>query len=101
MLRHTVIGTAKRPRLNVYRGNRNIFVQLIDDSDGKTLLGVSSLKIGPGLSGRERAKKVAEMVAKEAEAKKISSVVFDRGGFKYHGQIKEIADTLRSAGFKI
>jgi large subunit ribosomal protein L18 len=101
MIRKTVAGSTQRPRLSVYRGNRNLYVQIIDDSSGKTLYGVSSKVQESKLVGQERAKKVAELVAEFSKKNNITSFVFDRGGFTYHGQVKTIADSLRSAGFKI
>lgn len=100
-IRHTVAGTAERPRLSVYRGNRNLFVQLIDDTHGTTLFGVSSSTLTGKLAGRERAKRIAEQIIVFGREKGLSSFVFDRGGFHYHGQVKEIAEAVRTAGFQI
>jgi large subunit ribosomal protein L18 len=100
-IRHTISGTSERPRLSVYRGNRHLFIQLIDDTKQATLFGISSNKLGEKISGRERAKKVAGQIIGYAQDKGIRSFVFDRGGFRYHGQIKEIADAIRAAGIQI
>lgn len=104
-VRKTLQGTPERPRLCVYRSNKNIFVQIIDDVNGLTLASASSLdkelksEIGYG-GNKEAAKKVGEAVAKRAIAKGIETVCFDRGGFLYHGRVKELADGAREAGLK-
>jgi large subunit ribosomal protein L18 len=98
-------GTPERPRLCVYRSNKNIFVQLIDDVNGVTLAAASSLdkelQSEAGYGGnKEAAKKVGEAIAKRAIDKGFETVVFDRGGFIYHGRVKELADGAREAGLK-
>lgn len=97
-IRKTVSGTPERPRLCVYRSNQNVYAQIIDDSQNKTLLSSSSLKIGQDLSGKDQAKAVGLEVAKAALAKGIKSVVFDRNGFIYHGRVKSLADGAREGG---
>lgn len=97
-IRKTVIGTAERPRLCVYRSNQNMYAQIVDDSAGKTILSVSSLKLGTDKSGKELAKQVGSEVAKAAIAKGIKQVVFDRNGFIYHGRVQALADGAREAG---
>ena len=105
-VRKSVHGTTERPRLNVFRANQNIYVQVIDDSVGKTLASASTLD--PEVKGRlegnggtiEAAKIVGEVVAKRALAKGITQVVFDRGGFLYHGRISALADAAREAGLQ-
>ncbi len=101
-LRKTVQGTAARPRFSVFKSNTNIYVQIIDDSKGHTLVSVSSksLKIANG-SNIEAAKKVGAEAAKKAKAANINEVVFDRGGFLYHGRISAVADAAREEGLKI
>lgn len=96
-------GSAKRPRLSVYRSNKFIYVQLIDDAKGQTLASSSSKKF---LSKEKKAKRelavmVGEDIAKKAKAKKISSAIFDRGGYKYQGIIKVLAESARKAGLEI
>ena len=104
-VRKTVHGTPEKPRLCVYRSNKNISVQIIDDVNGVTLVSASSLdkelkgEIGYG-GNKEAAKKVGEAVAKKALEKGIETVCFDRGGFLYHGRGKELADGAREAGLK-
>jgi len=104
-VRGTVIGTSERPRLNVFRSLYNTYAQLIDDTTGKTLLSASTLdaevkeraKTGGTV---EAAKAVGELIAKKAKKKKIKRVVFDRGGYKYHGRVKVLADAAREGGLE-
>ena len=101
-VRGKVSGTAEKPRMSVYRSTKNIYVQLIDDVKGVTLCSASSLdKAFEGDGGnKEGAKKVGELIAKRALDKGIETVVFDRGGYLYHGRVKELADGAREAGLK-
>lgn len=100
-VRKSVTGTLERPRLSVFRSLANIYAQLIDDVSGTTLATASSLeKSLKDKSGREAAKAVGAEIAKRAQAKKISAVVFDRNGYLYHGRVKELADAAREAGLK-
>lgn len=104
-VRKSISGTPERPRLCVYRSNKNISVQLIDDVNGVTLAAASSLDQDlrgeiPSGSNKEAAKKVGEAIAKRALEKGIETVCFDRGGFLYHGRVKELADGAREAGLK-
>lgn len=101
-VRGRVSGTAERPRLNVFRSAKHIYAQLIDDENGVTLAAASSLdKDFEGYGGnKEAAKKVGASIAKKAGEKNIETVVFDRGGFLYHGRIKELADGARENGLK-
>ena len=102
-VRKKINGTAERPRLNVYRSEMNIYAQVIDDLAGVTLVAASSLdkeikeKLSVG-SNKEAAKAVGELIAKRAIDKGIKTVVFDRGGYIYHGRVKELAEAARSAG---
>ncbi|HOK55130.1 MAG TPA: 50S ribosomal protein L18 [Armatimonadota bacterium] len=104
-VRKKIFGTAERPRLNVYRSLANIYAQVIDDTDGKTL--VSASTIDPEVRQRvksggniESAKVVGEVVAKRALDKGVKQVVFDRGGYKYHGRVQSLADAAREAGLE-
>lgn len=99
-IRATVIGTASRPRLSIYRSNANIYAQLIDDSTGVTLGSASDLKMKKEGTKVEMSKKVGEAIAKIAKAKKIDTVVFDRGWFAYHGRVQALADSAREAGLQ-
>lgn len=101
--RHTRVrgklsGTAERPRLNVFRSNTNIYAQVIDDVAGVTLASASSLKETG--SKTEQAQKVGEAIAKAAKAKKVEEVIFDRGGYLYHGRVEALANAAREAGLK-
>lgn len=98
-IRAKVSGIDARPRLSVFRSNKFIYAQLIDDTSGKTLAQASDIKATKGTKS-ERAKEVGMAIAKEGGAKKITSVVFDRNGFKYTGRIKLVADSAREAGLK-
>ena len=104
-VRRKVFGTPQRPRLCVYRSSNNIYAQIIDDTTRVTLVAASSLdeavKGAVNHTGnKEAAKMVGEMVAKKAVEKGITEVVFDRGGYIYHGRIKELAEGAREAGLK-
>lgn len=101
-IRQTLKGSSERPRLNVYRSNSHIYAQIIDDVNQITLVSASTLDDtfkGNG-GNKEAAKFVGELVAKKALEKNITNVVFDRGGYLYHGRIKELADAARAAGLK-
>ena len=102
-IRKNVSGTTAVPRLNVYRSNTNIYAQVIDDTKGVTLVSASSndkeLKIANG-SNIEAAKQVGALVAKRALEQSITAVVFDRGGYLYHGRVKALAEAAREAGLK-
>ena len=102
-VRKTVSGTAARPRLCVFRSLKNIYAQIIDDAKGITLVSASSLdaEMKDVYGGnKEAAKKVGELIAKKALDKGIDTVVFDRGGYIYHGRVQELADGAREAGLK-
>ena len=99
-VRRKVSGTAERPRLSVYRSNTNIYAQIIDDVAGNTLVSASTLdkEVKVKHANKEAAKEVGALIAKRAADKKIKSVVFDRGGYIYHGVIKELAEAAREGG---
>jgi large subunit ribosomal protein L18 len=99
-VRSKVSGTAERPRLTVFRSNKQIYVQVIDDTAGKTLAAASSLKLTDKAPKKEIAAKVGEIIAKNAQEAGIQAVVFDRNGYLYHGRIKELADAARKGGLK-
>ena len=98
-VRAKISGTAECPRLNVFRSEKNIYAQIIDDVAGVTLCSASSLKLPHGGS-MEAAREVGQMVAEEAKQKGIEVVVFDRGGYLYHGRVAELADGAREGGLK-
>lgn len=97
-VRGKVSGTSERPRLTVFRSNKQIYAQIINDEEGRTLASASSLKIDSKATKIEMAAKVGEEIAKKALEANITSVVFDRNGYLYHGRIKELADAARKAG---
>lgn len=97
-VRKKVAGTAERPRLSIFRSNKQIYAQVIDDIAGHTLVAASSLETGAGADKSGVATAVGEAVAKKATASGIKQVVFDRGGYKYHGRVKALAEGARSGG---
>lgn len=100
-VRKTLSGTTNSPRLCVFRSNKHIEAQIINDELGVTLAHVSSISLKlPNGSNIEAAKAVGEAISKAAQDKKIKTVVFDRGGYKYHGRVKALADAARKAGLE-
>lgn len=101
-VRRTLSGTAERPRLNVYRSNKNIYAQLIDDANGVTLASASTVDKELEINGSnvDAAKAVGAAVAKRAIDKGYKSIVFDRGGYLYHGRIKALAEAAREEGLE-
>ena len=99
-VRSKVFGTPERPRLNVFRSEKNIYAQVIDDVNGVTLCAAASNEKGFGVYGgnQDAAKKVGNMIAERAKAKGIEAVVFDRGGYVYHGRVAALADGAREGG---
>jgi large subunit ribosomal protein L18 len=98
-VRARVVGTAERPRLSVYRSNRGIFAQLIDDRAGHTVAAVNWIEPDlRKLTAADQAKKAGELLAERAKAAGVESCVFDRGGYKYHGRVKALADGAREGG---
>ncbi|MGX7092142.1 50S ribosomal protein L18 [Hutsoniella sourekii] len=99
-LRNKISGTAECPRLNVFRSNTNIYAQIIDDVAGVTLVSASSLDEGISGSKKEQANAVGKLVADRATAKDIKKVVFDRGGYAYHGRVQALAEGARENGLE-
>lgn len=102
-VRKNISGTVERPRLNVYRSNKHIYAQLIDDTNAQTLTSASTNDkelLLDSTSTVEAAKEVGELIAKRAIDKGYKSIVFDRGGYLYHGRIKALAESARSAGLE-
>ncbi|MDR1727297.1 MAG: 50S ribosomal protein L18 [Acidobacteriota bacterium] len=104
-IRAKVVGSAERPRLCVYRSSRYIYAQIVDDGQGKTLAAASTVEKdlrgdGKGTGNVEASKKVGKTIAERAKAKGIESVVFDRGGYIYHGRVKAVAEAARESGLK-
>ena len=103
-MRKKVAGTAQRPRLAVFRSNKHIYVQAIDDLGGRTIVSASTVETaarGGTTATIAAAKEVGKRVGERAKAAGITSVVFDRGGFKYHGRVAGVADAAREAGLKV
>ena len=98
-IRKNVKGTVERPRLSVFRSNKQIYAQVINDLTGKTLVAASSLGLEK-LAKVDQAKKVGELVAEKAKAAGVESVVFDRNGYLYHGRVQALADAAREGGLK-
>ncbi|MBY0221375.1 50S ribosomal protein L18 [Mammaliicoccus sciuri] len=102
-VRTKISGTAERPRLNVYRSNKHIYAQLIDDMNGVTIVSASTMdkEVEAGSTGNAAsAAKVGELIAKKAVEKDVKSVVFDRGGYLFHGRVKALADAARENGLE-
>jgi large subunit ribosomal protein L18 len=99
-IRAKISGTPERPRLTVFRSNKQIYAQVIDDVTGKTLVSASSLKLDVKAPKCEIAAKVGEQIAKAAQEAGIQTVVFDRNGYLYHGRVKQLADAARNGGLK-
>ncbi len=101
-VRRKISGTASRPRLCVYRSNSNIYVQIIDDVAGNTLVSASTLdkQIKTKHANKQAAKELGTLIAKKAIEKDIKTVVFDRGGYIYHGVVKELAEAAREGGLQ-
>jgi len=102
-IRGKISGTAEKPRMSVYRSNKQISVQLVDDVNGKTVLAASSLEkeiAALKVTKTEQAAKVGALIAEKAKGAGIENVVFDRNGFLYHGRVKQLADSAREAGLK-
>jgi len=95
-----ISGTKSCPRLNVFRSNKGIYAQLIDDQTGKTLASVHSQELQAKGHKTELSLELGKLLAKKAGEKKISQVVFDRGGYKYHGRVKALAEGARAGGLK-
>lgn len=102
-VRSKFVGTADRPRLSVYRSNKHISLQVIDDNKGKTLVSASDIgkKVKLDGSKMERAAKVAQELLKQLKTKKIKALVFDRGFYRYHGRVKKVAEVLREGGIQL
>jgi len=96
-VRNKISGTAARPRMSVFRSNKQIYVQIINDLTGTTLASASSLGM-EAMPKKEQAQKVGELVAQKAQAAGITAVVFDRNGYLYHGRVKELAEAARKGG---
>ncbi len=100
-VRGKIKGTAERPRLSIFRSNKNIYAQLIDDEKGKTLVSIKNSEVkSKKIKKSEMAKELGALIAKKAIEKNIKKAVFDRGGYKYHGRVKALAEGARSGGLE-
>ena len=99
-IRAKISGTAQRPRLRIFRSLRSMYVQLIDDENQTTLVSANLSEMQDAKNNVENARKLGELIAQKAIDKKITEVVFDRAGYKYHGKVRAIAEGARSAGLK-
>ena len=107
-IRKKIVGTSERPRLSVYRSVSHVYAQVIDDTKGTTIVSATSVEKGKGVKGAKRptggnvasAKEVGKLIAERAKEKGIKKVVFDRGGYLYHGRVKALADAAREAGLE-
>ncbi len=100
-VRKKVVGTPDRPRLAVYRSNRHIYAQVIDDFAGRTLASASSMADEEGASPKARAKAVGLAIAAKAQAAGVARVTFDRGGFMFHGRVRAVAEGAREGGLEL
>lgn len=99
-IRAKVFGSAKIPRLNLYRSNKSLFIQLIDDEKNVTLASVNGKEVKSGKTKIEKAKEAGKLIAEKAKKAGIKKVIFDRGGFQYHGRVKAVADGAREGGLE-
>lgn len=99
-IRKNVSGTSAMPRLNIFRSNAHIFAQIIDDEKGVTLVSASSIEMKLNSNNTEACTKVGQEIAKRAKKAGITNVVFDRGGYLYHGRVKALADAARAEGLE-
>jgi len=104
-IRKKITGSGAQPRLSVFRSNKQIYAQIIDDLEGRTLLSASSLEKSisdkKGITKIEQAKLVGKLIAEKSKKAGISTVVFDRGGYLYHGRVKSLAEAAREGGLKL
>jgi large subunit ribosomal protein L18 len=100
-VRNKISGTKERPRLSVFRSNKGLFVQVIDDENGKTIASASTIELGEKSKlNQENSKNVGKKIAEKALASGVNTIVFDRNGYLYHGNIKALADGAREGGLK-
>lgn len=100
-VRGKIFGTAQRPRLSVFRSNRYIYAQLVDDEKGETLVGIKNSEVKSREAKKaDKAKETGLLIAKKAIEKSIKKIVFDRGGYKYHGRVKALAEGAREGGLE-
>ncbi|MGD0522975.1 MAG: 50S ribosomal protein L18 [Candidatus Microgenomates bacterium] len=99
-VRAKIVGSPKRPRISVFKSNRYLYAQIIDDAKGRTLVAATEKELTAKATRMEKAGLVGELLAKKSLAKKIKTVVFDKGGYRYHGRVKALADGARKGGLE-
>lgn len=99
-IRNNVVGVPSKPRLNVFRSNTNMYLQLIDDINGETIASASTMELDSEGTKTDQAAEVGKLIADRAKEEGIEEVVFDRGGYQYHGRVKAVADAARENGLK-
>ena len=99
-IRNKIVGTSDRPRLSVFKSNKALYAQLVDDSKGHTLVSANSVELGGKANNIDNSKQVGVKLAERAKAAGVESVLFDRSGYQYHGKIKALADGAREGGLK-
>ena len=99
-IRNKTVGTSERPRLSVFKSNKAVYAQLVDDSNGHTIAAANSIELGGKANNIDNSKQVGTKLAERAKAAGIGSVLFDRSGYQYHGKIKALADAAREGGLK-
>ncbi len=99
-IRNKIVGTSERPRLSVFKSNKAVYAQLVDDSKGHTVAAANSMELGVKASNIENAKQVGAKLAERAKAAGVATVLFDRSGYQYHGKVKALADGAREGGLK-
>lgn len=99
-IRNKIVGTSERPRLSVFKSNKAVYAQLVDDSNGHTVAAANSSELGGKASNIENSKQVGSKLAERAKAAGIETILFDRSGYQYHGKVKALADGAREGGLK-
>jgi large subunit ribosomal protein L18 len=99
-IRNKIVGTSERPRLSVFKSNKAVYAQLVDDSNGHTVAAANSIELGTKTNNIDNSKQVGSKLAERAKAAGIESILFDRSGYQYHGKIKALADGAREGGLK-
>ncbi len=99
-IRNKIVGTSARPRLAVFKSNKAVYAQLVDDSKGHTIAAANSIELGATASNIDSAKQVGAKLAERAKAAGVATVLFDRSGYQYHGKVKALADGAREGGLK-
>lgn len=99
-IRNKIVGTSERPRLSVFKSNKAVYAQLVDDSKGHTVVAANSIELGAKLNNIDNSKEVGAKLAERAKAAGVETILFDRSGYQYHGKIKALAEGAREGGLK-